>query len=309
MKISSFAQFLAKKPTNIKCFLIYGNNENLVYFREKVILNHLKKEISALQVQTLEEFIISDGPSLSLFGENVSPIASVYRRATDRLLKEIERGLTQDQYYYILANPQLNSKSKLVDFALKHPAIAAIPSYTPEQAEITKVIQDFCQDRTLTLPSEAQTILFETLMSNPSMFESQLQKVALFFAEDSAVFSPALFKELFVSQEDGDLFKMKEAFFKGDMTAFIEFWRLLKQDDFQDISLIRFLQAEAYRGLKGPGASPYQMRSSLTPLQITRLLTFLLDLEMALKWHSDLPEEYLLQKLLQWLPVKSLATR
>lgn len=309
MKISSFAQFLAKKPTDSKCFLIYGNNENLVYFREKIILNHLKKAIPSLQVQTLEEFIVPEGPSLSLFEVNVSPVASVYRHANDRLLKEIEKGLTQDQHYYILANPQLNSKAKLVDFALKHPSIAAIPSYTPENAEITKVIHDFCQDMALTLPSETKKILFESLVSNPSTFESQLQKVALFFTEETSDFSPMAFKELFVSQEEGDLFKMKEAFFKGDPASFIQFWTLLKQDDFQDISLIRFLQAEAYRGLKGPGSSPYQMRSSLTPLQITRLLSFLLELEMTLKWQSDLPEEYLLQKLLQWLPARSLDTR
>lgn len=310
MKISSFAQFLTRKPTDIKYFLIYGNNENLIQFREKVILTRLKKELPSLQIQVLEEFIIPESPSLSLFGGDSLPYVSIFRRATDRLLKEIEKSLSQEQHYYILSNPQLNSKSKLVDFALKHPSIAAIPSYTAEEAEIIHLINDFCQERKLTLPPEAKKIIFEVLISNPCTFESQLQKAALFFAEEASDFSPETFKQLFISQEEGDLFKMKEAFFKGDPASFIHFWTILKQDDFQDIALIRFLQAEAYRGLKGPSPSFYQMRSaSLTPLQITRLLNVLLDLETTLKWQSDLPEDYLPQKLLQWLSFKSLEMR
>ncbi|MBN9343044.1 MAG: hypothetical protein BGO76_02180 [Caedibacter sp. 38-128] len=309
MKISSFAQFLVKMSPHSKCFLIYGNNENLVYFREKVILNHLKKTIPSLQVHLLEEFIISETSSLSLFESEPSPVVYLYRRANDRLLKEVEKTLNQGSHYYILASPQLNSKAKLVDFALKHPSVAAIPSYTIEDAEITKVIHDFCQETSLNLHPEAKKILFESLMSNPSTFESQLQKAALFYSGASSEFSPSAFKELFISKEEGDLFKMKEAFFKGDTVSFTQLWNTLKQDDFQDISLIRFLQAEAFRSLKGPGGGPYQIRNPLSPLQVTRLLSLLLNLETTLKWQPDLPENYLLQMLLQWLPTKSLETR
>lgn len=309
MKISSFSQFLAKRPPQCKGFLIYGNNENLVYFREKVLLNQLKKTIPSLQVHALEDFILPEAPSLSLFEAEPLSIVYLYRRASDRLLKEIEKGLTQDQNYYIFASPQLTSKSKLVDFALKHPSVAAIPSYTTEEAEITKVIHDFCQEMSLNFPQEAKKILFENLMTNPITFESQLQKAALFYPEDSSDFSATDFKSLFVSKEEGDLFKMKEAFFKGDVAAFIQLWNILKKDDFQDISLIRFLQAEAFRSLKGPGNGPYQARPLLTPLQVSTLLSLLLTLETTLKWQADLPDNYLLQKLLQWLPAKSLETR
>jgi len=309
MKISSFSQFLAKRPPQCKCFLIYGNNENLVYFREKVLLNQLKKTIPSLQVHPLEEFILPEAPSLSLFEAEPSSIVYLYRRASDRLLKEIEKGLTQDQNYYIFASPQLTSKSKLVDFALKHPSVAAIPSYTTEEAEITKVIHDFCQEMSLNFPQEAKKILFENLMTNPITFESQLQKAALFYPEDSSNFSDTDFKSLFVSKEEGDLFKMKDAFFKGDVAAFTQLWNILKKDDFQDIALIRFLQAEAFRSLKGPGNGPYQACPPLTPLQVSTLLSLLLTLETTLKWQADLPDNYLLQKLLQWLPAKSLETR
>ncbi|AIL13585.1 hypothetical protein IM40_09000 [Candidatus Paracaedimonas acanthamoebae] len=152
-------------------------------------------------------------------------------------------------------------------------------------------------------------ILFESLMTNPSTFETQLQKAALFYTAGSSEFSPSSFKELFISKEEGDLFKMKDAFFKGDTVSFIQRWNTLKQDDFQDIALIRFLQAEAFRSLKGPGGGPYQMRNPLPPLQLTRLLSLLLNLETILKWQPDLPENYLLQRLLQWFPDKSLETR
>src|SRR3546814_468002 len=112
-----------------------------------------------------------------------------------------------------------------------------------------------------------------------------------------------------MSQEEGDLFKMKEAFFNGNSSSFTRFWHTLKQDDFQDISLIRFLQAEAFRSLKGPGSGPYQNRNLLSPLQATHLLSLLLNLETTLKWQPDLPENYLLQRLLQWLTAKSLVMR
>lgn len=309
MKISSFAQFLTKIPAHIKGFLIYGNNENLVHFREKIILNQLKRMNSSLQGHLLEEFMIPEQSSLSLFEAGPSPVVYLYRRATDRLLKDIEKELHQSPHYYILANPHLNSKAKLVDFALKHPSLAAIPSYTLESAEITKVIHDFCQETSLTLSPEAQKILFESLMANPSLFESHLQKAALFYSGDSSDGSSSAFQELFIAQEEGDLFKMKEAFFKGDVASFIHLWTALKQDDFQDISLIRFLQAEAFRSLKGPGGGPFQRYSLLSPLQATRLLSILLNLETTLKWQSDLPEDYLLQRLLQEVPAKSLETR
>ncbi|AIL13584.1 hypothetical protein IM40_08995 [Candidatus Paracaedimonas acanthamoebae] len=156
MKIAYFSQFLAKFPPNIRWFVVYGNNENLISFREKVIIHHLKKVNPLLQVQCLEEFMIPQIPSLSLF-ETEPPLTLYhYRRANDRLLKEIEVIIDQNPHYYILSNPHLNTKAKLVDFALKHPSIAAIPSYTTEEAEITKVIHDFCQETSLNLPLEAK---------------------------------------------------------------------------------------------------------------------------------------------------------
>lgn len=306
MKVSQFSSFLEKISPQNKGFLIYGNNENLIYFREKVIINHLKKANPSLQVRLLEDFIIPETSALSLFETEPSAVVYLYRRANDRLLKEIEKVLNQGSHSYILTNPQLTSKAKLVDFALKHPSMAAIPSYTVEMPEITKVVNDFCEETSLNLPAETKKILIESLMANPLMFESQLQKVALLSANGS--FSSANFKELFIPKEEGDLFKMKEAFFKGEIVSFTQAWNILKRDEAQDVSLLRFLQAEAFRCLKGSEGAYYKS-TLLPPLQASRLLLLLLDLEIAVKWQPNLPENYLLQRLLQWLPANSFATR
>ncbi len=306
MKVTQFSSFLENIPPQIKGFLIYGNNENLVYFREKVIIRHLKKANPSLQICFLEDFIIPETSSLSLFETKPSSVVYVYRRANDRLLKEIEKVINQGSHYYILTNPNLTSKAKLVDFALKHPSVVAIPSYTVEMSEITKVVNDFCEETSLNLSAETKKIIIESLMANPLMFESQLQKLALLSANGS--FSSADLQELFILKEESDLFKMKEAFFKGDCITFTQAWNILKRDEAQDISLLRFLQAEAFRSLKGSEGAYYKS-TLLPPLQASRLLLLLLDLETVVKWQSNLPENYLLQRLLQWLPANSLATR
>lgn len=184
-----------KQPLKARAALIYGPDHGLMMQRMQAIIATLLPDPNDPFNRTdlTQDQILDDPARLSDELASYSMMGGcrviVMRDVTDKATKLLEPLITDlnDNNYLIVCAEELGARSSLRLLFEGTATLAALPCYKDEGRDLQQLIRDYCRDARIQITPDALDYLSFHLRGDRLMILSELEKLALYFGENSSI--------------------------------------------------------------------------------------------------------------------------
>jgi DNA polymerase-3 subunit delta len=198
MKIQSYKSddFIKSIGTknDLKGVLLYGPEAGLISVRSKEIQKNLSKnsnteyiaeKIYESQTKDNPSIIFDEFVSISMFGDKKILVLKEFSDAVYKTLEELVD--KPSDHFIIIESDNLDTKSKLRQFAEKNDYFAAIPCYVDDEKGIKSIIMQKFNSLGLKYDKEVLDLLTSNFGGNRMIMMNEVEKLIIFVGEDKHI--------------------------------------------------------------------------------------------------------------------------
>jgi DNA polymerase III delta subunit len=304
MRVASFLNCLNDTKSPQKCFLFFGNQEDLIAVRQRFLKQALAKKCGKTLVNhSLEDLTtLQQAQTPSLFGKQEQGIKLYsYTSTSAKAFEQLLSLLPQLNGYFMWQAGAIASKSSLVLAAEKHSDVWVVPSYQPERGELEFYIRSTLENENICFENTVLQFLIHFHQDELAALQSNLDVIVLYALKEKTL---SLEQAQFLCQsfEAEDLKACATAFIQGNSKKFLEQLHNLGSLSLMLIPFLRFtskmLQTTFEGGFSGFQKNPAPSRSKN---QIAHILQKFYQLERSIKTGESLPDALVEKTLLSLL--------
>ena len=253
---SALSQALRRWPDRFRAALVFGPDEGLVRERAAAIAGRIVPDPQdAFRVARLDEDRLKADPAaladelqaLSMFGGR----RLVWLRLQgDALAARVSEALDRpagDSFLLIEAG-NLGPRARLRTLFEKADDLAAIPCYADSERDLAALIDGWLREQNLTADPQARAYLLAELGRDRAVSRQELEKLALFFADDrERRLDLATVEALIGESGAADALEVVRAALEGRPEALERTWMSALAGGVQPIAVLRILAQQLIR--------------------------------------------------------------